>query len=574
MRKSKLLKALPKELPEDNTAQIVKIGKEKVLICILPDWQIMNQDHPGVIHFTWKNGWLTYYPTAGEWTRQMITTLYYNAYVSKDGFDRDGVEAITEFCNSSTGHIFRIEELERQISLNKQWKAEDRKQKRIDDFMKNVPALPKDFKRFCIKKLDETEQEKIHIKLWQPYTYTHEVKGIKFCEERYIERIFSVTNFHTNGRDIKDAYITELCRAYTKEPGGTWIRWYYGEKFGRYGRSQHFWDKKGESCVNNLPTRHYVYDNLDSLRLPEGEKDTVRLLDGRCDPSLILYKVRKNPQIEYIAKKGCLRMAADLVSRYSITPIKVSNATYERLKKFNGGMEARELLEVAPKISDKYFKDFCKIKDLTKASTIIGLAKEHNINHVYALLLKTGGMTNPNIIEYQDYLRMAMRLGMNPDDEIIYRNKRWKEFHARYIEEIHRKEEKERAFSDNKKYKGISKDYKLNSAIFAWEDDIYQIIVPKNASDINTEGRLQHHCVGAQPQYKEKMCARSSFIVFLRKKENLKEPYYTIECNLSKVIQFYAAYDRQPDKEKVQKVLNKWMKQVKKNVKELKKAAG
>ena len=569
MRKLELIKAIPDKLPKDNTARIIKASEKKVLMLILPDWQVIGRMEDGVIHFTWDEGWLTYYPKSDYWTRDMLSTIYFNSYVSKTGFDEDSLEAIGSFCNKSYRNLDTIEVYESEVKFRKSIRAENNKQKRIDDFMKNVPALPKDFKRFCIRKLEKSNEKKVNIKLWQSYTYTHKVKGILFNEERYIERIFSVTNF--NGSITR---ITELCRAYIKEPGGTWLRWYYGEKFGRYGRAQHFWDKKRDSCVNNLPTRHYVYDNLDSLGLPEGEKDTLRLLDGRCDPSFVLYKLRKNPQIEYIAKKGCLRMAADLVSRYSITPIKVSNATYERLKKFNGGMEARELLEVAPKISDKYFKDFCKIKDLTKASTIIGLAKEHNINHVYALLLKTGGMTNPNIIEYQDYLRMAMRLGMKPDDEIIYRNKRWKEFHARYIEEIHRKEDEKRALSDNKKYKGISKDYKLNSAIFAWEDDIYQIIVPKNASDINTEGRLQHHCVGAQPQYKEKMCARNSFIVFLRKKENLKEPYYTIECDLSKVIQFYAAYDRQPDKEKVQKVLNKWMKQVKKNVKELKKAAG
>ena len=569
MRKLGLIKAIPDKLPEDNTARIIKASGKKVLMLILPDWQVTGRMENGVIHFTWDEGWLTYYPKGDYWTRDMLSTIYFNSYVSNTGLDEESLEAIGSFCNRSYRNFDTIEMYESEVKFRKNIRAENNKQKRIDDFMKNVPALPKDFKRFCIRKLEDSDEKKVNIKLWQSYTYTHKVKGILFNEERYIERIFSVTNF--NGSITR---ITELCRAYIKEPGGTWLRWYYGEKFGRHGRAQHFWDKKRDSCVNNLPTRHYVYDNLDSLGLPEGEKDTVRLLDGRCDPSIILYKVRKNPQIEYIAKKGCLRMAADLVGRYSITPIKVSNTTYERLKKFNGGMEARELLEVAPKISDKYFKDFCKIKDLTKASTIIGLAKEYNINHVYALLLKTGGMTNPNIIEYQDYLRMAMRLGMNPNDEIIYRNKRWKEFHARYIEEIHRKEEENRALSDNKKYKGISKDYKLNSAIFAWEDDIYQIIVPKNASDINTEGRLQHHCVGAQPQYKEKMCARSSFIVFLRKKENLKEPYYTIECDLSKVIQFYAAYDRQPDKEKVQKVLNKWMKQVKKNVKELKKAAG
>ena len=569
MRKSELLKALPKELPEDNTARIIKASEKKVLMLILPDWQVIGRMEDGVIHFTWDEGWLTYYPKSDYWTRDMLSTIYFNSYVSKTGFDEDSLEAIGSFCNKSYRNLDTIEVYESEVKFRKSIRAENNKQKRIDDFMKNVPALPKDFKRFCIRKLEKSDEKKVNIKLWQSYTYTHKVKGILFNEERYIERIFSVTNF--NGSITR---ITELCRAYIKEPGGTWLRWYYGEKFGRYGRAQHFWDKKRDSCVNNLPTRHYVYDNLDSLGLPEGEKDTVRLLDGRCDPSFILYKVRKNPQIEYIAKKGCLRMAADLVGRYSIAPIKVSNATYERLKKFNGGMEARELLEVAPKILDKNLKDFCKIKDLAKASTIIGLAKEYNINHIYTLMEKSGGMTLPNIGLYQDYLKMALRLGMNPYDEIVYRNKRWKEYHNRYVEEIHKAEQKSQNKSDNIKYKGISKDYKLNTAIFAWEDDSYQIIVPKNASDINTEGRLQHHCVGAQPQYKEKMCARSTFIVFLRKNENLKEPYYTIECDLSKVIQFYAAYDRQPDKEKVQKVLNRWMKQVKKNVKELQKAAG
>lgn len=183
-------------------------------------------------------------------------------------------------------------------------------------------------------------------------------------------------------------------------------------------------------------------------------------------------------------------------------------------------------------------------------------------------------MTTANIREYEDYLNMAQRLGMNPNDEIIYRNKRWKEFHDRYIEEIEKEKLKEKNFTENRKYKEIKKDYKLNSLLFGWEDDDYKVIVPKNAGDINEEGRLQHHCVGSHEGYKQKMCRRESFIVFLRKKDDLKKPYYTIECDYSRVIQFYAAYDRQPDKEIVQKVLNRWMRQVKKNAKKLTKAAG
>ena len=69
------------------------------------------------------------------------------------------------------------------------------------------------------------------------------------------------------------------------------------------------------------------------------------------------------------------------------------------------------------------------------------------------------------------------------------------------------------------------------------------------------------------------MAERKSFIVFLRKATEPEKPYYTIECDLTKVLQFYSAYDRQPDKEKVEKILSKWMKQVRKNVKKMQEAA-
>ena len=61
------------------------------------------------------------------------------------------------------------------------------------------------------------------------------------------------------------------------------------------------------------------------------------------------------------------------------------------------------------------------------------------------------------------------------------------------------------------------------------------------------------------------MAARQSYIVFLRKADKPKKPYYTIEVDESGVKQFYAAYDRQPNKKEVQSILTEWMKQVRKN---------
>lgn len=69
----------------------------------------------------------------------------------------------------------------------------------------------------------------------------------------------------------------------------------------------------------------------------------------------------------------------------------------------------------------------------------------------------------------------------------------------------------------------------------------------------------------------QRMSDRVSWIVFLRHHENPEEPWYTIETDGNRVIQFYAAYDRQPDKEEVQKLLTEWMKQVRKNKKKVEK---
>ena len=100
MRKSELLKAVPSELPEDNYARIITANKKRVLMLILPEWQVTNScfgARTGVIHFTWDEGWLSYYPSDKEWTRQTLATIYFNSYVSKTGFDDEGMEAIGDF---------------------------------------------------------------------------------------------------------------------------------------------------------------------------------------------------------------------------------------------------------------------------------------------------------------------------------------------------------------------------------------------------------------------------------------------------------------------------------------------
>ena len=101
---------------------------------------------------------------------------------------------------------------------------------------------------------------------------------------------------------------------------------------------------------------------------------------------------------------------------------------------------------------------------------------------------------------------------------------------------------------------------------YFWEDREYMIIPAGTCKELMDEGRTLHHCVGSSDTYMRKMADGVSWILFLRKKSELKKPYYTIEISLKDdhIIQFYSEYDRQPDKETINDVLNRYKRSIRK----------
>ena len=75
-----------------------------------------------------------------------------------------------------------------------------------------------------------------------------------------------------------------------------------------------------------------------------------------------------------------------------------------------------------------------------------------------------------------------------------------------------------------------------------------------------------HHCVGASDVYMNAMAEGRRWILFLRRKSELDKPYYTIEIDMftDEIQQYYSEYDRQPDKEVVRRVLDKFRQSLRK----------
>ena len=562
MKKKDLLKYIPKEMPEHTTARIIHVCRRKVLMSIFPNWEVRFGSGSGrksMIHFTWRDGYLSYFPGEDAWTREGLEWLYAKSYAGGTEFDEEGIRAIKEY-TGRMGLMTSIERQEDDVRRKKEKKARETKQQRIDRMMRErVPALPQNFYRWAERLFKRVKQEKIAIKMWQ------EKDGYT------IERIFIAE------APYGVCEVTEICRAFVKAPGKQWIEWYYGQGYYKYGKKQDFWPTKDWGYMHNrpLPTKHYVYDNLDELDITDAQREAARILSGATDPWNAINTAGYMPEIEVIAKRGGIRLAKEVAERarsrdaYEVFGW-ADKRDIERVIRCNGGLEALRMVVSFPYITDKNLKDYSTIKSEYKAWKIREVAEEHNlnINHLYALWRKTGGVKEETLRTYEDYLNMADELGNDITEEIIYRNKRWREWHDRYVQELNRRREDIDKAKRKKKWRfwaAIERDYERNRSLFEWQDGAYCIIVPRSAEEINEEGRRQHHCVGAQDQYKDKMARRETFIVFLRKSDEPDEPYYTIETDGTKLLQWYGAYDRKPDEETVGPVLAKWMDDVRTN---------
>ena len=140
-----------------------------------------------------------------------------------------------------------------------------------------------------------------------------------------------------------------------------------------------------------------------------------------------------------------------------------------------------------------------------------------------------------SIREYHDYLQMAAGLGYNLDDEWILFPKNLEERHAQYVEERREKDLLIKKAEDDKKMELFKETIQLmNWNGFEMEKEGLFIRLPKEPSEIRTEGNNLHHCVST---YIDRMIGGKTCILFIRQKEQPEESFYTMEVRDGKIIQ-------------------------------------
>lgn len=163
---------------------------------------------------------------------------------------------------------------------------------------------------------------------------------------------------------------------------------------------------------------------------------------------------------------------------------------------------------------------------------------------------------------YADFLKMRSELGYDMTDRLFPRDLR--AAHDNLTEEKDAESRQRTAEKYEKEYPGVKKSYRRLNKIYKYEDEGYIIRPAKNCTEIVEEGAKLHHCVGSSSTYVYRHDKGESFILFMRKKEDPNTPFATIEIGKDNEIrQWYEAYDEKKDKEKIQPILDKYVKHLK-----------
>ena len=79
------------------------------------------------------------------------------------------------------------------------------------------------------------------------------------------------------------------------------------------------------------------------------------------------------------------------------------------------------------------------------------------------------------------------------------------------------------------KYRDVTEIYHKIADKYAYDNGVYAVVVPENASSVIEEGIRLHHCAGTSDRYFERIRRRETFVLFLRKTADIKKSWYTLE---------------------------------------------
>lgn len=315
------------------------------------------------------------------------------------------------------------------------------------------------------------------------------------------------------------------------------VRWVDNDNSSRYGYD-------GLSSGSRLYTRNLTRIIKDSELKYSAIELMAKNTSFNIQSFIKSYKTMK--YIEKLIKVGLYNLTKE-ITRYSsyscmdeINPhedrIKdILGLTKENLniiKAIDGGKSALTILQKAQEYNIKLSIEQVRwIEDNYYHGEII---KYTRYSTIHKLIKYASALSRNEKRDWEDYIDWCQELGYDLKNEFILYPKPLAQAHDRVLEErnkIRDKKKLEKLKEESKLIKKMAADL-IKS--YGFETDKYIITVPKSAKEIIKEGQALHHCVGS---YVERMATGSTVILFVRSKENIKKPFYTVEVREEKIIQ-------------------------------------
>lgn len=302
-------------------------------------------------------------------------------------------------------------------------------------------------------------------------------------------------------------------------------------------------------------------------------------------PEIYLLAVKNRPMIEKVAKLGLSQLTFDLIE--SEWGIRCSNAgplhqcldidksQLKRLCTHNGGKKFLQWLyyeqECGKKIDDEvilwFINEKIKVEDISFIED--RMTPRQVMNYLVKQQQKEPDESAKWILNiWNDYLNMAQKCGMNVRDAIIYRADNLEKRHDELVQRIAEGDNEEKAKEILERYPNLNEVFQSLKGKYDYQDDRYAVLVPENLMELLHEGDTLHHCVSMSDNYYERISKGETYILFLRRTEELSVPYYTLEVEPGGTIrQKRTEFNRQnADIVEAAEFLKKWQKEIQKRM--------
>lgn len=354
--------------------------------------------------------------------------------------------------------------------------------------------------------------------------------------------------------------------------------------YGNFKQREYRWIRVNAPNINNLWYSEWYKGQVYRRTLPglmkkafshTGIVEMIRW-KKKIDPEHYILAFIKRPILEQIVKAGLYELADDLLKdQFALKEnleskltkaLEIDRNRLQRMRRLHGGYQHLKWLQYEKahgmNIADDDVNWFVNNELQAEDFKFI----EHRMsprqikNYLIRQQKQNGDSIKSILRTWEDYLSMAQRANMNVNDAIIYRTSCLYQRHNELVEIIEKMDAAIKAQEILAKYPGIDKIILEVKEKYEYKDKEYAVVAPEKVNDILYEGSVLHHCVDKGENYFDRILKKETFILFLRKSEEIDKPYYTLEIEPGGTIrQIRTEYNRQNDDiKRAERFLQEW----------------